>query len=77
MLQIVGWEGGFPRWRTGKEPACQGRRCKRCGFDAWSGRSPGEGNGNLLQYSCLKIPWTEKPGELQSVGVMKELDTTE
>ena len=21
-----------------------------------SGRSPGEGNGNLLQYSCLKIP---------------------
>ena len=27
-----------------------------------SGRSPGEGNGNLLQYSCLKIPWTGEPG---------------
>ena len=22
-------------------------------------RSPEEGNGNLLQYSCLKIPWME------------------
>ena len=32
-----------------------------------SGRSPGEGNGNPLQYSCLRIPQTEKPGGLQSV----------
>ena len=23
-----------------------------------SGRSPGEGNGNPLQYSCLENPWT-------------------
>ena len=31
--------------------------------------SPGEGNGNPLQYSCLeKTPWTEEPGELQSIG---------
>ena len=28
----------------------------------------GEGNGNPLQYSCLKIPWAEKPGGLQSTG---------
>ena len=34
-----------------------------------SGRSPGEGNGNLLQYSCLGIPWTEEPGRLQSMGL--------
>ena len=31
-------------------------------------RSPGEGNGNPLQYSCWKIPWMEKPGRLQSMG---------
>ena len=31
-----------------------------------SGRSPGEGNGNPLQYPCLKDPWMEKPGRLQS-----------
>ena len=34
-----------------------------------SERSPGVGNGNPLQYSCLgKIPWTEEPGGPQSVG---------
>ena len=33
-----------------------------------SGRSPGEGNGNPLQYCCLGIPWTEEPGGLQSMG---------
>ena len=26
------------------------------------GRSPREGNGNPLQYSCLENPWTEEPG---------------
>ena len=28
------------------------------------GRSPGERNDNPLQYSCLKMPWTERPGKL-------------
>ena len=27
-----------------------------------SGRFPGEGNGNPLQYSCLEIPWMEELG---------------
>ena len=27
-----------------------------------SGRCPGGGNGNPLQYSCLEIPWIEEPG---------------
>ena len=36
-----------------------------------SGRSPGEGKGNPLQYSCLKISWTEESGGLQSMGVAK------
>ena len=29
-----------------------------------SGRSPGGGRGNPLQYSCLENPWTEEPGKL-------------
>ena len=34
-----------------------------------SGRSPGAGNGNPLQYACLKKkPWREEPGGLQSTG---------
>ena len=35
------------------------------------GRSPGEGNGNPLQYSCLENPWTEEPDRLQSVGFQR------
>ena len=32
-------------------------------------RSPGEGNDNPLQYSCLKkIPWAGEPGGLQTTG---------
>ena len=27
---------------------------KRCGFDPWVGKIPGEENGNQLQYSCLE-----------------------
>ena len=38
-----------------------------------AGRSPGEGRGDPLQYSCLLNSWTEEPGRLQSI----ELDTTE
>ena len=28
------------------------------------GRSPSERNGNPLQYSSWRIPWTEEPGGL-------------
>ena len=45
---------GLPRWCSGKESACQCRRHKRVGFDPGSGRSPGVGNGNPLQDSCLE-----------------------
>ena len=42
-----------------------------------SGRSPREGNGNPLQYSCLENP-TDKGAWWATVhGVAKELDTTE
>ena len=36
-----------------------------------SGRCPGGGNGNPLQYSCLENPWTEEPGGLQFMGSQK------
>ena len=32
--------GGLPRWHSGKESACQCRRCQRCGFDPWFGKTP-------------------------------------
>ena len=38
------------------------------GLISGSGRSPGEGNGNPLQYSYLEIPWKEELNRLQSRG---------
>ena len=35
------------------------------------GRSPGEGNGNAPEHSCLENPWTEEPGRLPSTGSQK------
>ena len=32
---------GLPRWHaSGKEPACQCKRHKSCGFDLWVGKIP-------------------------------------
>ena len=33
-----------------------------------TGRSPGEGNGTHSSILAWKIPWTEEPGGLQSMG---------
>ena len=38
------------------------------------GRSPGEGNGNLLQYSCLGNPIDRGAWWTTVHGVAKELD---
>ena len=51
----------LPDAASGKEYACQ---CKTCGFNPWVGKSPGVGNGNPLQYSCLGNFWTEEYGRL-------------
>ena len=44
------------QWLSDTESSSQCRRCKRRGLDPWVRRSPGEGKGNPLQYSCLKNP---------------------
>ena len=41
----------FPWWLSGKDSACQ---AGDLGSFPGCGRSSGEGNGNLLQYSCLE-----------------------
>ena len=56
---------GLPRWLSGVEnlPASAGE----AGSILGSGRSPGEGNGHPLQYSCLGDPMDRGPGGLQSI----------
>ena len=41
-----------------------------------SGRSLGEGNGNLLQYSCLRNPMVRGTWQVIIHGVAKESDMT-
>ena len=49
------------RWLSGKESACSTGDAEDVGLIPPLGRSPGGGNGNPLQYSCLeKIPWKEE-----------------
>ena len=47
------WTMGFPGGSDGRETACN---AGDWGSIPGSGRSPGEGNGNPLQYSCLENP---------------------
>uniref|UniRef100_A0AAA9SBX6 Golgi SNAP receptor complex member 1 n=1 Tax=Bos taurus TaxID=9913 RepID=A0AAA9SBX6_BOVIN len=35
------------------------------------GKPLGGGHGSPLQFSCWRIPWTEEPGGLQSVGLQR------
>ena len=61
---------GFPGGSDGKESACN---AGDPGLIPRTRRSPGEGNGNPLQYSCLENPmdrgawWTAVHGS-QRVG---------
>ena len=50
-------------------PAHAGDEAGNIGAIPGSGRSPGIGNGNLCQHSCLQNPRTEEPGRLQSMGL--------
>ena len=46
----------LPRWLSGKESACNAGDSGDAGSIPELERSPGEGNGNPLQYSCLENP---------------------
>ena len=51
-----------------KNPPANARAAGDTGLIPGSRRSPGEGNGTPLYYSCQDNPWTEEPGGLQSTG---------
>ena len=60
----------FPRRRGSEEPACQ-EKADAASTPGW-GRSPGEGHGNPLQYSCLENPmdraaWVPRKSQIMQV----------
>ena len=64
---------GRPDNSDGKESACN---TGDPGSIPGSGRPPGEGNGNPLQYSCLENPMDRGAWQATVHGGHKELETT-
>ena len=62
---IQGWSTrlGLPRWLSGKEPTC---RCRRLRLDPLE-----EDMATHSSILAWEIPWTEKPGRLQSMGLQR------
>ena len=64
----------FPGGSVVKNPPASAEAVGALGLILGSGRSPGGGNGNPLQYSCWKIQWTMASYTPKGC---KELDMTE
>ena len=64
-LHVLPFHFLIPHSSVRKESACN---AGGPGSIPGLGRSPGEGNGNPTSTLAWKIPWTEEPSRLQSVG---------
>ena len=60
----------LPRWLSGKEYICLPVRETRVQSQAREDPT-GEGNGNPSSILAWRIPWTEGPGGLQSMGCQR------
>ena len=68
-----GWPGcRLPRWLSGKESACQQRRCRRCEFSPQDGKIPWRREWlPILQNSCLENPMDRGAWRAAVHGVAK------
>ena len=67
QIHIVKQQSGLPWLLSSKKSSCNsgdGLQCRRCSFSPWLERSPGWGNGNPFQYSCLE----KSHGQRSQVG---------
>ena len=56
------------QWLSGKESACNSGDIGDTSSIPGSGRHPGGRNGDHSSVLAWKIPWTEEPDGLQSMG---------
>ena len=63
---MCSWCVGFPGGSEGKASACN---AGDLGLIPGLGRSPGEGNGNPRQYSCLENPMDRGAWRATACGV--------
>ena len=66
-LVLLTWLRGFLDG-SGKESAYQCRRRRRLRFNPWGGKIPWRTKWQPTHILAWKIPWTEEPGGLQSMG---------
>ena len=67
---------GFPGGTVVKNPPAKVGDTRDMGSIPGSGRSPGVGNGNSFQYSCLGNPTYRGAWQTAVHGVEKKSDTT-
>ena len=70
-MEIVIDLGGFPGGAAVKNPPANTGAVRDVGLIPGSGRSPGGGNGNPLQYSCLGNPMDRGVWQVKSMGSQK------
>ena len=67
---------GFPVGSMVKNLPAKARDIREVGLIHGSGRSPGEGSGNPLQYSCLGNPMDKGAWQATVHGSAKNSNTT-
>ena len=73
---LPGFQHKFPGSSVVKNPPANAGDTRDMGLIPESGRSPGEGNGNPFQYSCLGNPKDRGAWWTTVHGVAEELDIT-
>ena len=68
LYNTIKVEKGFPGGSNSKESACNAG--DPGSIPGW-GRSPGEGNGNPLQYSCMENPMDRGSWQAAVFGATK------
>ena len=68
---------GFPGGVSGKEPACQCKRCKRCGFDPWVGKIPWRREWQPITVFLPGESHGQRSLVVYGLQGCKHLDTTE
>jgi len=81
-MEDIGWEFSWLFWSipplntnpwglSGEEPTCQCRKLRDKASILGSGKSPGGGHGNPLQYSCLENPMDRRAWQVTVHRVTK------
>ena len=71
LIQVIAISEGFPGGASGENPPTNAENIRDAGSIPGSGRCPGGGRSNPLHILAWRIPWTEKPGGLQSIGLQR------